>query len=197
MTHSSLQTATVHFSASSPKCTGSATVSSRNVSAGTSRSPGTWRSTNSMPAGRRTYCRRMTTAAFKGACGFCRQPAHHAPRHLPCAPGRTACAGVRYDLGEQPVRCRFAFARREDRAQHRESDVRAVRRHDRIRLDASAHGHRHRDGCADGANPLPGAVAIAASGLSAGDRQNACSCGLSRSVPGTARVRPRSWRSCG
>ena len=42
---------------------------------------------------------------------------------FPAAAGRTACAGVRYDLGEQQVRRRSLLARREDGAQHRESDV--------------------------------------------------------------------------
>ena len=51
----------------------------------------------------------------RAACGFCRQPAQ------PCSAtpsrlllGRTACAGVRHDLGEQPVRRRSLLARRED-----------------------------------------------------------------------------------
>ena len=42
---------------------------------------------------------------------------------FPVLLGRTACAGVRYDLGEQQVRRRSLLARREDGAQHRESDV--------------------------------------------------------------------------
>jgi Autoinducer synthase len=78
------------------------------------------------------------------------------PRYLPAVAGRTARAGVRYHLGEQPVRRRSLLTRREDGAQYRQSDVRAVRRHDRIRLDAPAHRHRHRDGCADGANSSAG-----------------------------------------
>ena len=81
-------------STTSPKCIGFVTGFSRNVSAGTSRSAATWRSTNSMPAGRRICCRGTTTAVFKGACGFCRRPAQpcSATRSLRCLDGQPAPA---------------------------------------------------------------------------------------------------------
>ena len=39
---------------------------------------------------------------------------NHASRHVPALLGRTACAGVRHDLGEQPVRRRSLLPRGED-----------------------------------------------------------------------------------
>ena len=160
------------FSTISPKCIGSVTGFSRSVSAGTCRSAATWKSTNSMPADPSIFCRGTKTAGSRAASGSCRQPAQPCFAKRSCALGRTGCAGVRRDLGKQPLRRRSLFPRGEDGRQHRASDLRALRRHDRVRVDAAAHGYRHRNGRADGADSVPRALAFAASRLAAADRKD-------------------------
>ena len=93
---------------------------------------------------------------------------HHASRHVPGALGRTGRAGIRRHLGKQPLRRRSLHQRGEDGRQHRASDLRTLRRHDRVRLDAAAHRYRHRDGRPDGADSLPRALASETSRLRRG-----------------------------
>ena len=108
---------------------------------------------------------KTTTAAFRAACGSCRRPARRCCARLfrrcwTANPRRRATAiweSSRFGVDLVP--------RAEDGRQHRASNVRAFRRHDRIRLDAPAHGYRNRDGCADGANSLPRELAAAAARL--------------------------------
>ena len=85
--------------------------------------------------------------------------------------------------------------RGEDGRQHRASDLRTLRRHDRVRLDAAAYRYRHRNGRADGADSLPRALAFAPSRLAAADRKNDRRRRLPRGVSRAASVRPGSRAS--
>ena len=83
-----------------------------------------------------------------------------------------ACAGKPGHLGKQPLRCRSLHQRGEDGGQYRTSDLRTLRRYDRVRLDAAAHGYRHCNGRPDGADSLPRALAAETSRCAACDRKN-------------------------
>jgi acyl homoserine lactone synthase len=50
-----------------------------------------------------------------------------------------------------------------DGRQHRSSDLPTVHRHDQVRLNATAHRHRHHDGCPDGADLISDALAFGTS----------------------------------
>ena len=83
-----------------------------------------------------------------------------------------AAPAVRRHLGKQPLRRRSLHPRGEDGGQHRTSDLRTLRRHDRVRLDAAAHRYRHCNGRPDGADSLPRALAAETSRCAACDRKN-------------------------
>jgi hypothetical protein len=167
----------------SPKCTGSATGFSRNGSAGTFRSAATWKSTNSMRAVRSLSSaegRRRSCSGLRAALADDRP--YHAPRHVPGATGWSRCAGIRCHLGKQPLRRRSLHQTGENRREHRKGDVRTLRRHDRVRLDAAAHRYRHRDGRSNGADSLPRSLASETSRRASADRKNNRGRRLSRSV---------------
>jgi hypothetical protein len=116
-------------------------------------------------------------------------------RDVPGTSGRPGSACMPDDMGKQPLRRRSLHERGEDSGEHRASDLRTVRRHDRVRLNAPAHRHSHRDGRAHGADSVSSALAFAASQFAARDRKDNRHRGLPRSVSRAASVRPGSRAS--
>jgi hypothetical protein len=120
---------------------------------------------------------------------------HYASRRVPGALGRSGCAGIRCHLRKQPLRRESLRKAGKDSGEHRKSDLRTLRRHDRVRLDAAAHRYRHRDRRSNGADSMLRSLASETPWCAAADRKDDHGRRLPRSLARAAFLCSGSRRS--
>jgi acyl homoserine lactone synthase len=118
------------------------------------------------------FCRRTTTGVFRAAYGLLPTagPTMLRDTFPALLDGQAALAS---DAIWETSRFGVDLCTREAKTagEHRNSDVRTLRRHNRVRLDAATQRYRHRDGRPNGADSLPRSLASETFRRAAADRR--------------------------